>query len=167
MTTEEVCIALFAVGLLVALLLGVRGRRLAATRWAAAALLPLGAWLIGLAPVVRRLGRALRSWGDELVFDPRVWTGIGVLALSLVLFAAARIAGRRRAARTAPAAPPRAATAAPGRSPALGSGPAGGQQAPGREQPPKPAPKADPARKGDDDLGDFSEIEDILRRRGI
>ncbi|WP_229758970.1 hypothetical protein [Peterkaempfera bronchialis] len=162
-TTEVVCYALTALGLAVGLLSAVRRRFLAATRWVAVALLPAGVYLAGLVPVLRRIGRMLRTWGADLVLSPQVWTGLGLLALALLLFAAAHLAGRRRAARTAVAPPsaPRATAAPAAGPPALRARPAAPQAT-------EPAPKSAPGRKGGgDDLGDFSEIEEILRRRGI
>lgn len=155
MTTEVVCFALTAAGLVIALLQTVRRRLLSATRWTAAALLPAGVYLAGLVPTVRRVGRALRDWAQSLVLDPRVWTGLGLLALSLLLFAGARIAARRRVrtASRAVAAPPTAPPASPR---TLATRPS-----------PAPGASAAPRKTGTDDLGDFSEIEEILRRRGL
>ncbi|WP_377268288.1 hypothetical protein [Peterkaempfera sp. SMS 1(5)a] len=177
MTSEVVCYALTAAGLVIALLTVLRRRFVAATRWTAAALLPAGAYLAGLVPAVQRIGHALADWATALVLDPRVWTGLGLLALSLVLFAAARIAARRRAGRPAAAAQPSRAVdvrapqppvapAAGIDAPALGGRPAPAAGGPGPAAAPKPKPGAR-GGTGGDDLGDFSEIEEILRRRGI
>ncbi|WP_055586076.1 hypothetical protein [Peterkaempfera griseoplana] len=165
MTSEVVCYALTAAGLVVALLTAVRRRYVQATRWTAVALLPAGAYLAGLVPTLRRIGHALADWATALVLDPRVWTGLGLLALSLVLFAAARIASRRRTGRPSAGAPSRAVDA---RAAGTGAPAAVGRPvpAPGAEPAPKPASKPS-ARAGGDDLGDFSEIEEILRKRGI
>lgn len=177
-----VCIALTAAGLLLGAVFAARRRFLTATRWVAAALLPVGVYLTGLAPVVSDIGRTLWNWGTDVVLGTRVWTGLGLLALSMVLFAAARTAGRRRAARRAaspagergaphPVVAPRSAldhrsSADPAHAeprPKTVSRPKTEPQPPGGAR-----PQSKSAGKGaDDDLGDFSEIEEILRRRGI
>jgi hypothetical protein len=155
MLTAAVCVALTGAGLAVAFLTAWRRRFLKATRVAAWSLLPVGLWMTGLLPLGQKIGRAIGTWGADLVFKPGVWAGVGVLALSAVLFAVARLVGRRaprgRVTGTdggVPAVAPRASTAA--------------LDAPRTRQ---PARKSEPS--GDDGLSDFQEIEEILRRRGI
>ena len=84
--------------------------------------------------------------------------GMAVLAVSVLLFVITRFVGRRGATGSArQVAEPRAGTAVAGRGATgtLGSGTAGGNT--------KKRETAAP----EDDLGDFREIEEILRRRGI
>jgi hypothetical protein len=149
MLTSTVCVALSAAGLAIALLTAYRRRYLAATRTAALALLPVGLYMTGLLTLARKVGQAVGTWAVDLVFKPSVWLGFGVLAVSAVLLAGARLAGRRRA-RDA------------GKE--TGSG--------RRERPAVPtagaaAPALAKGRKDEPESGDFSEIEKILKRRGI
>ncbi|MDQ0312027.1 hypothetical protein J2S46_006583 [Kitasatospora herbaricolor] len=137
-----------------------RRRYLAATRWFAVALLPAGLYLTGLFPVARTIGGEIADWATQLVLDPRVWIGIGLLALSTVLLiGSGRVSHRRRKA-AAPASGAPAAGGAPSRPAVSGSrAPAAGSaKAPGRPKQAAPA---------DDGLGDFADIEEILRKRGI
>jgi hypothetical protein len=157
MLTAAVCTALTGAGLALSLLTAWRRRFLPATRLAAWSLLPVGLWLTGLLPLAQKIGRAAARWGADLVFKPSVWTGIGVLALSALLFVIARLAGRRT---------PRGRGRVTGRD---GGVPA---VAPTASTGALDAPRAQrqPAKKNaaaDDGLSDFQEIEEILRRRGI
>ncbi|MEV6978180.1 hypothetical protein [Kitasatospora sp. NPDC093806] len=163
MLTAAVSFALTAAGLAVAGLRARRRRLRSATRWLAVALLPAGLYLTGLFPVARTIGGELADWATKLVFDPRVWTGIVLLAVSAGLLVATRWAGRRGAVTDGGTRP--AATGPGPARPAL-SGTPGAAQAP---KPAKDAKPAGPAKKGksDDGLGDFADIEEILRRRGI
>ncbi|MDH6708696.1 hypothetical protein P3T27_005436 [Kitasatospora sp. MAA19] len=147
MLTAAISFALTAGGVAVAGLRAYRRRFLSATRWLAVALIPVGLYLTGLFPVARTIGSEFAAWATKLVFDPRVWTGIVLLGVSAVLLVTTRWVGRRGAVDSAPERP---AAAAPER-PAVASAP-----------PKKPA-----AGKRDDGLGDFTDIEEILRKRGI
>jgi hypothetical protein len=148
MLTSTVCVALSAAGLAIALLTAYRRRYRRATLIAAVALLPVGLYMTGLVSLVGTLVRAVGDWAAGLVFKPSVWAGFGVLALSVVLYVLARIAGRHKGV----------AERSGGRAVAPGAGaPA---LAPGKE----PVPKA---AKTDPDLAEFGEIEEILKRRGI
>ncbi|MFD0274814.1 hypothetical protein ACFVHB_13045 [Kitasatospora sp. NPDC127111] len=167
MLTAAVSFALTAAGVAVAGLRAYRRRHLSATRWFAVALLPAGLYLTGLFPVARTIGSELADWATALVLDPRVWTGIALLAVSTVLLVTTRWLGRRAvdAAEPRPAAtgraPARPAVAAAPAQPPAGAG-AGGA--------PKAGKAAKPAKAGkrDDGLGgEFADIEEILRRRGI
>jgi hypothetical protein len=151
MLTSTVCVALSAAGLAIALLTAYRRRYLAATRTAALALLPVGLYMTGLLTLGRKVGQAVGTWAVDLVFKPSVWMGFGVLAVSAVLFAGARLAGRRR-----------------GRGRGTGKETGSGR----RERPAvatagAAAPALARRRKDEPESGDFSEIEEILKRRGI
>ncbi|MEE1939078.1 hypothetical protein V1L54_06555 [Streptomyces sp. TRM 70361] len=153
MLTTTVCAALSAAGLAVAFLTAWRRRFVAATRIAALALVPVGLAMSGLVELFGEVGGAVASWASDLVLKPTVWAGFGVLALAVVLYVVARVAGgrsRSRAAADRPAAGRADRPAAgPGPSrPAVGGGRGGGAAA---------------AR--DDD--DFSDIEAILKKHGI
>lgn len=158
--TAIVCLALSAAALVVAVLAATRGRYRRALRWTAVALVPAGLYLAGLITAFSRIGHAIGDWAADLVFDPRVWTGLGMLAGAVVLALLTGI-GRRRVGRAADtSAVPRSAgtppvAAAPGKAPAIGSGGSGQG---------KPTGKKAPA---DDGLGDFADVEEILKRRGL
>lgn len=166
MLTATVCIALSGAGLAVSFLTAWRRRFLRATRIAAWSLLPVGLYMTGLLPLGQKIGKAVGTWGADLVLKPTVWAGIGVLAFAAVLLVVTRLAGRRSGGRAegrsrevsrpgaAPAVAPGASTAALGTRPRAAAPAAA-----------KPAKKA--AASGGDGLSDFKEIEEILRRRGI
>ncbi|MFE7561816.1 hypothetical protein [Kitasatospora sp. NPDC057500] len=163
MLTAAVAFALTAGGVAVAGLRAYRRRFLSATRWFAVALLPAGLYLTGLFPVARTIGDEIADWAVKLVFDPRVWTGIVLLAVSAGLLVTTRWAGRRGAE-----------TEGRETAPAAGPAPARPAVAPAAQAAPKRAEKAARAGqgkggqgKGDDGLGEFADIEEILRRRGI
>ncbi|MET9615754.1 hypothetical protein [Kitasatospora indigofera] len=158
MLTAAVAFTLTAAGVAVAGLTAYRRRYLAATRWFAVALLPAGLYLTGLFPVARTIGGEIADWATQLVFDPRVWIGIALLALSAALLLGSRRVARRRLKAAAPASG--AAGAGPARPAVTGARPpAGGSaKAPGRPE---------QAASADDGLGDFADIEEILRKRGI
>ncbi|MFH8382280.1 hypothetical protein ACH4E7_15235 [Kitasatospora sp. NPDC018058] len=151
MLTAAISFLLTAGGVAVAGLRAWRRRFRSATRWFAVALLPAGLYLTGLFPLASTIGREFADWAAKLVFDPRVWTGIVLLGVSAVLLLTTRWVGRRDAVEGAPERPA-AAGAAPER-PAVARAPK--------------APKKPAAGKRDDGLGDFADIEEILRKRGI
>ncbi|WP_395296923.1 hypothetical protein ACF9IK_28390 [Kitasatospora hibisci] len=171
MLTAAVAFALTAAGVAVAGLRAYRRRFRSATRWFAAALLPAGLYLSGLFPVARTIGDELAGWATDLVFSPRIWTGLALLAVSAALLVTTRVVGRRRAVGGSGSGPA-AAGAAPVRPAVAGSqaAPAGltNAAAPEAAAPKAASPKRGKAGKRDDGLGDeFDDIEEILRRRGI
>ncbi|MFJ9842706.1 hypothetical protein ACIRYZ_19930 [Kitasatospora sp. NPDC101155] len=151
MLTAAISFLLTAGAVAVAGLRAWRRRFRSATRWFAVALLPAGLYLTGLFPLAATIGREFADWAAKLVFDPRVWTGVVLLGISAVLLVTTRWVGRRGAVEGAPERPA-AAGPAPER-PAV---------APASKAPKKPA-----TGKRDDGLGDFADIEEILRKRGI
>ncbi|MFF3111522.1 hypothetical protein ACFVSN_20300 [Kitasatospora sp. NPDC057904] len=150
--SAAVSFALTAAGVAVAGLRAYRRRFLSATRWFAVALLPAGLYLTGLFPVARTIADEVGTWATKLVFDPRVWTGILLLGISVALLLTTRFVSRRGAVEAPEARP--AAARTPERSAVEAAQP-------------KAAPKKAAAKKQDDGLGDFSDIEEILRKRGI
>ncbi|MEU6310490.1 hypothetical protein [Streptomyces sp. NPDC047014] len=140
MLAETICYAASAAGLGIAALTAYRKRFLAAARTAAFALVPAGLALTGIV-----------QWLSGLVFDPAVWIGFGLLALSALLLLTTRAierrrpGGRRKAASDAP--PPVVPTAS---RPSLGT------------PNPTTTPRRDPAP-----ADDFSDIEAILKKHGI
>ncbi|MEU6081290.1 hypothetical protein [Streptomyces sp. NPDC047108] len=155
MLTTTVCVALSAAGLAIAILTAYRRRYARATRIAAFALVPVGLAMAGLAQLGGKVGRAVGDWAADLVFKPTVWAGFAVLAVSVVLFMIARVAGRRTGRGA-----PQGTEGRPGVEPAA-SAPAVG---PGRKAA-QPAPKAKKGRS--DGLDDFEDIEAILKKHGI
>jgi hypothetical protein len=138
-----------------------RGPR-AAARWLAWALLPIAAYLVGVLQVLWRFGVAIGDFFSGLAFSPKVWSGVILAGVSLVLFVVT--GGLRGRARRKHAKAERdsqepvtkaLATAPPRTAPAAGAG--------------RPAAAPVPAkRKGaapDDD--DFGEVAAILKRHGI
>lgn len=153
MLTAAISFLLTAGGVAVAGLRAWRRRFRSATRWFAVALLPAGLYLTGLFPLASTIGREFADWATRLVFDPRVWTGLVLLGVSAALLLATRWTGRRGAVESSPERP--AAAGAAAERPAVTQAPKAAK-APGKQ-----------AGKGDDGLGDFSDIEEILRKRGI
>jgi hypothetical protein len=142
-------------------------------RWAAWSLLPLAAYLTGSIEMFWKMGVAIGDFAKGFVFSPRVWSGIAVAGVAVVLFIVSGPLRRRRVKpgqdkrATGPASSPAGAVTASQRT-------AGGQLA---TRPAAAVPATGPAasapaktRKGkkaaddDDDLGD---VADILRRHGI
>ena len=144
MLTSTVCVALSAAGLAIALLTAYRKRYLAAVRTAAFALLPVGLYMTGLVTLGSKVGKAVGSWASDLVFKPSVWAGFGVLAVSVVLYAGSRFAAGRRKEK--------------------GGGQGRAAVAPASAAPALPNSKRAQATS---DLSDFSDVEEILKRRGI
>ena len=154
MLTATVCVALSGAGLAAALVTAWRRRFVAATRLAAVALLPVGLYLAGLITLGARIGGAIGSWGTGLVLNPMVWAGFAVLAVAVVLYLAARLAAGRTGRRSVAERGGNRAVAPGSPTPAIGR--AAGTAQPRRGQ-----------SAGNDDLADFKDIEEILRKRGI
>jgi len=116
----------------------------AGLRLAAWSLLPIAAYLTGVIELLWRFGTAIASFATSFVFSPRVWAGIIVAIVAVILFV---VAGRLRGrARKQPAKPGQRATGAAAPGKALGTA----------------TPKA--ASLDDDEFGD---VADILRKHGI
>ncbi|WP_433238360.1 cellulose synthase [Streptosporangium sp. CA-135522] len=162
------CAGVTGVGLVLSFLTMRRRGAVAGLRGVAWSLLPIAAYLTGALPTLWQIGSAVVGFFAGAVFSPMVWAGVAVTGLSLVLFlVTGALRGRRRAASTGSEAPAVAASA-PGRP--VTSGGAVTQPLPQRGAAPvaKPAtkPTGKPAAKPTAD-DDFSDIEDILKRRGI
>ena len=136
-------------------------------RWAAWSLLPMAAYLTGSIEMFWKMGVAVGDFAKGFVFSPRVWSGIALAGVAVVLFI---VSGPLRRRGVTQGQDKRAAEPGSGTAGAVtaSSRTAGGQLA---TRPASPAPVQAPAkgRKGknaddDDDLGD---VADILRRHGI
>jgi hypothetical protein len=167
MLTSTVCVALSAAGLAVALLTVYRRRFAAAARITAVALLPVGLYLTGLLTLAGRVGQAAGDWAADLVFKPSLWVGFALLAGSVLLYTVARLVGRRRrgAGRRAAEGDPTLTDVTLTDVPTAPPLPRRETRDTPKQQP--TAAKAGTAPKGDDSLSDFSEVEEILKRRGI
>ena len=132
------CVGLTGLGLVASWLAWRRRGAAAGMRGAAWSLLPLAAYLTGAVEMLWRIGTAIADWVGGFVFSPRVWSGVIVVGLAVVLFLLSR-ALRARA-------------------------PKGRREVqPGSRREVEPARKQAAATPDDD----FSEVEEILRRRGI
>jgi hypothetical protein len=148
------CAGLTAAGLVLSFLAARRRGAGAGLRGAAWSLIPLAAYLTGALPAAWKVGTAVVGFFTGLVLSPTVWAGVIVAGLSAVLFLVSgllRKRGRGAADQGGPDARPAK------RAPAEGASVAPTQ--------PNPRPlNAKPTAPAGDDLSD---IEEILKRRGI
>jgi hypothetical protein len=155
------CVGLTGLGLVASWVALRRRGAGAGLRGAAWSLLPLAAYLTGAVEMLWRIGTAIADWVGGFVFSPRVWLGVIVTVLAVLLF---MISGalRRRAPRRSGS-----QVDATGRR-SVGSG-AAGQQTAGERGTLERAPAGRAAAvKGKAEADDeFAEVEEILRRRGI
>ncbi|MFI6711637.1 cellulose synthase [Nonomuraea sp. NPDC050478] len=150
------CIGLTAAGLVLSFLAFRRRGAASGLRMLAWALLPLAAYLTDALRAIWTIGSTAVGFVANLVFNPVVWSGVAVAGLSVVLFVVSGVLRGRKLRKAESGAP------APAEAPAKPSA-----QAPAAGRPQaaaKPAVENKKASKGDDD---FSDIEDLLRRRGI
>ena len=136
-------------------------------------LLPLAAYLTGSIAMFWKMGVAVGDFAKGFVFSPKVWSGIAVAGLALVLFVVSGTLRQRRVdrggeKRAAGSGSGSARTLPQNRAPATG-----GQLAtrPSATVPASGIPAQAPAKarkgKNADDDDDMKDIEDILRRHGI
>ncbi|WP_433378763.1 cellulose synthase [Streptosporangium sp. CA-115845] len=164
------CAGVTGVGLVLSFLLMRRRGVAAGLRAAAWSLLPVAAFLTGVLPTLWQIGTAIIGFLTGLVFNPVVWSGVAVTGLAVVLFLVSGFLRGRRLRAAASSAPP--VSSAPSVPAVAAAGPGGrGGAATAATQPlpqrkAAPAPASGPAAKPAAD-DDFSDIEDILKRRGI
>jgi hypothetical protein len=115
----------------------------ATVRGVALTLVPPAAYLTGTLEAGVEIGGVIGDWATALVFSPKVWAGLILAGISVLLFVLAGFLGKRGIGSGRPA--KEGKPALPADSPALPAG--------------KPA-----APVIDDDL---AEIEAILKKRGI
>jgi len=160
------CAGLTGLGLVLSYLVARRRGSGAGLRLAALSLLPMAAYLTGSIEMFWKMGVAVGDFAKGFVFSPKVWAGIALAGLAVVLLVVSGPLRRRRVGQgDAKAAVP--AGAAPGARTSAGQlapRPAGLPAAPAPAQPPAKARKGKSPDDDDDDLGD---VMDILRRRGI
>jgi membrane protein implicated in regulation of membrane protease activity len=172
------CGGLTALGLFLSYLV-VRRRGLGSgLRVAAWSLLPLAAYLTGSVPMFWKIGVAIGDFAKGFVFSPKVWAGVALAGVAVVLLMVARPLRKRSVAggqdkqstgsaqgatRTLPAAT--GTTGTTGRQLATRPDPAAPAKAPAAASATAP-PKARRGKNADDD-DDLGDVEDILRRHGI
>ncbi|MEV0199321.1 cellulose synthase [Nonomuraea sp. NPDC050691] len=154
------CAGVTLTGLVLSFLAFRRRGVAAGMRMAAWALLPLAAYLTGALQALWTIGATVVGFVTSLVFNPLVWAGVAVAGVSVVLFVASGVLRGRALSRDGESRKGRKGRQDAATGPAEAPPVAGGRPA----QAGKPAVEAPAKRKSDDD---FSDIEDILRRRGI
>ena len=138
-----------------------RGPR-AAARWLAWSLLPIALYLLGILQVLWRFGVAIGDFFSGLVFSPKVWSGVVLIGIALVLFVVTgglRGRARRKQDKAEPDSQPSATRA-------LGAAPPAAASA-GMASRPKAAPVPAKRKGGAADDDDFGEVAAILKRHGI
>jgi hypothetical protein len=165
------CAGLTGVGLVLSYTVGRRRGMRAMLRGAAWSLLPIAAYLTGSIEMFWKMGSAIGTFATSFVFSPKVWSGIAVAGIALVLFVVT--GGRRRRRRASRAVPDGAGTdvvpaqqrAAVPAARQSGSAVATGADTAPVATKPAPAKRGRKAAVAEDD--DMKEVEEILRRRGI
>jgi hypothetical protein len=188
-----ICGGLTGLGLVLSYLMARRRGLGSGLRGAAWSLLPIAAYLTGSIEMFWKIGVAIGDFAKGFVFSPKVWSGIAVTGLAVVLFVASGPLRRRRQVKSGTAgAGTRAVGGAVGKAvggssstalaPVAGVGgtmpatqvpvtQAPANQAPAtqvlpqRAKPPKPVAKG--GKGAPDDSGIGGDVEDILRRHGI
>ena len=136
-------------------------------RWAAWSLLPMAAYLTGSIEMFWKMGVAVGDFAKGFVFSPKVWAGIALAGLAVVLFVVSGPMRRRGVDRGQDQ---QAAESGTGR--ALGQDPAAAGRGQLATRPAATVPAPDPAkgrkaRNAADDDDDLADVADILRRHGI
>ena len=135
-----------------------RGPR-AAARWFAWALLPIALYLIGILQVLWRFGVAIGDFFGGIAFSPKVWSGVALVGISLVLFVVTgglRSRSLRKQTRAEQNGQPPATRALATAPPAAGMA-----------SRPKAAPVPAKRKGAAADDEDFGEVAAILKRHGI
>jgi len=138
------CAGLTVIGVILAWTATRRRGSAAGMRVLAWALLPMAAYLTGAVAVVWEVGSAIVRWVTGFAFSPTRWAGVVVAIVAVLLFFIAGALRSRAISRGRKA-----------RSDELSGGP---PSLPGRKTPAR-------AKTSSDD--EFSEVEEILKRRGI
>jgi hypothetical protein len=169
------CAGLTGVGLVLSYLVMRRRGLGSGLRAAAISLLPLAAYLTGAVKMLWKMGTAIGDFAAGFVFSTRVWSGIAVTGLAVLLFVLSGPLRRRGVKRGSDkrggdrAMTPASGTAARNPAGTEARGPAGAELATRPTAAASPAAAPAKARKGKntDDDDDFGEVADILRRHGI
>jgi hypothetical protein len=160
------CGGLTGLGLVLSYLVMRRRGLGAGLRLAAWSLLPMAAYLTGSIEMFWKMGVAVGDFAKGFVFSPRVWAGIALAGVAVVLFIVSGPLRRRGVSRGQDA---KAAKPAVGPAGSLTASTAAGQLAtrPAAAAPAKAPAKARKGKKADDDDDDLGDVADILRRHGI
>jgi membrane protein implicated in regulation of membrane protease activity len=165
------CAGLTGLGLVLSYLAWRRRGPGSGLRWAAWSLLPIAAYLTGSIEMFWKMGVAVGDFAKGFVFSPKVWAGIALAGLAVVLFVVSGPMRRRRVGRGQDKqAVESGATRTLAQDPAsagrgqLATRPAATVPAP---NPAKAPAKGRKARNTDDDDDDLGDVADILRRHGI
>jgi hypothetical protein len=181
------CAGLTVLGLVLSYFAGRRRGSLAMMRGVAWSLLPIAAYLTGSVEMFWKIGAAIGHYADGFVFSPVKWAGIAVAGLAALIFFTTSGRERRRAARLTRRGSgdktgesgSSAITRGTGHdmdiSQILSAAKAPAAKAPASKTSATPAsqPKASSKAsskgkaKGSAPDDDMSDIEDILRKRGI
>jgi hypothetical protein len=162
------CAGLTGVGLVLSYLVMRRRGLGSGLRAAAISLLPLAAYLTGAVKMLWKMGTAIGDFAAGFVFSTRVWSGIAVTGLAVLLFVLSGPLRRRSVKRGGDrAVTPASGTAArkPGGT-GLATRPTAAASPAGAASPAAAPAKARKGKNADDD-DDFGEVADILRRHGI
>jgi hypothetical protein len=148
----------------------------AGLRGAAWSLLPIAAYLTGSIEMFWKMGVAIGDFAKGFAFSPRVWSGIALAGLAVVLFVVSGPLRRRgvgrgedKQAAESRVAGTRALSQDPAARGQLATRPVSSRQADTvpAASPAKPPVKGRKARNADDDDDDLGDVADILRRHGI
>jgi hypothetical protein len=132
----------------------------AGLRGVAWSLIPLAAYLTGAIEMLWKIGTAIGDFATSFVFSPEKWAGVAVVGFAFVAFVVSGLLRRGRPAKGEVPAKGKAELVSTAGRPAAKGATSDRKQAVASRSPAKRAAKAG----GDDD---FSEIEQILRDRGI
>jgi len=167
-----VCVAITAVGLVLSWRIWRNGGASRGMRAVAWSLIPLAVYLTSAVLLIGRLVSAVVRFAGAFVFSPKSWAGVAVLGVIAVLFLASggpplmnwRKARERRKlakarARAGDSGDARQAVAVGSRTEPMGTAPAQRAKAPARM-----SGSGSGSGAADDDMSD---VQEILRRRGI
>jgi hypothetical protein len=162
------CAGLTGIGLVLSYLAYRRRGLGSGLRWAAWSLLPIAAYLTGSIEMFWKMGVAVGDFAKGFAFSPRVWSGIALAGLAVVLFVVSGPLRRRGVGhgqgKEAAGSGSDGTRTLPQNRGAAGGGQLATRPAAGTPQAPAKGRKARNAADDDDELGD---VADILRRHGI
>lgn len=151
------CAGLTVAGLIATWVLWRRRGAASGLRMAAWSLLPLAAYLTGVVSVLWTIGTEIAGWVLRLVISPMVWAGVALVGVSVVAWVVSGVL-RRQPGKEAPAGRTAPESAAVGASASEGRAATSGRDSRAVE-----SSGADSGTGGED----LSDVEEILRRRGI
>lgn len=168
MTWAALAVVLTVIGAVVTLLVWRRRGAASGLRMLALTLLPAAAWLTGMLEMLTRIVGAVADWATGLVLSPVVWTGFALFGIAALLFVVSGVLrGRQLARATGPA----GGAARGGQAKATRSGHSSAlpKAQPTAQAGAQPRSQTEAKSGGSDPIldDDMSDIEDILRRRGI